>query len=449
MSRFVDVRREEAGVLLASALGFFCVLASAFVLRPIRDEIGIARGAENLPWMWTGTLAVTLLVTPLFALLVSRYPRRTFLPFTYRFFAANLVVFMLLSRTLHGDALEWMRKGFYFWFSTFNVFVVSVWWGFVADLFRLEQSRRLFGSIAVGGTLGALFGAWFTRSTVDRLGSLGIMLCSVVLLEAAAQVARRLARRIEPNAEGSAAASSSPEHRRGAEDSAKLGTAWSGMQRVIASPYMRAIAIYVLLQTLVAAFLSFEVNKLVEEGKSTAIARTVAFAQRDMWTQGMTLLFQVFLTGRLLPRLGVSATLVIQPFIAIGGMTLLAWALPEAPEPGSGFPADQARLSFALTTVVIFEAIFRATQHGFSRPARSTLFTVVDREEKYKSQSFIDTFVWRGGDTLFVWAFRGLCIDAALPAALVAGMVVPFAGLWLVLSWFLGRTQRRLAGERD
>lgn len=444
--RFVDVRGGELGALVLSTLGFFCVLASYFVLKPLRDEIGIARGTENLPYLWSGTLGVTLLLAPLFAWLVSRYPRRTFLPVTYRFFALNLIVFVVLAKTLQGDALVWTRYAFYFWVSAFNMFVVSVWWAFMADLFRLEQSRRLFGCIAVGGTLGAMLGAQFTKSTVEHLGTLGLMLCSVVLLEVAAQIARRLSGRAE--AQSPAPSTSQPSAPRAASEPLR-GNAWTGMQRVLSSPYLRAIGFYILLQTLASAFLSLQLNQLVHDAKSGAAERTAAFANRDLWTQGLTLALQLFVTGRLIPRLGVSATLVIQPFIAIAGFTLLAWALPEEAAPGGGFPADDARLEFALWTVVVFEALFRATQNGFARPARETLFTVVDREEKYTSKSFLDTFVLRGGDVLFAWAFNALRTGAALPATLVASAVIPFAGGWMVLSWFLGRAQQKLARERS
>ncbi|MBK7878358.1 MAG: MFS transporter [Planctomycetes bacterium] len=457
--RFVDVRPGEGATLLLGTLGFFCVLASYFVLKPLRDEIGIARGTENLPWLWTGTLGVTLLLAPLFAWLVSRYPRRTFLPATYRFFALNLVVFVVLARVLHGDALLWTKYAFYFWVSAFNMFVVSVWWAFMADLFRLEQSRRVFGCIAVGGTLGAIVGAAVTKSLVGEIGSFGLMLCSLGLLESAAQIARVLAKRSDAQDEtlraGAEAApreraTTAPTSGSAAAQAAKpRGNAWSGLQRVATSPYLRAIGLYIVLQTLASGFLNLQLNQLVHDAKSGAVDRTAAFADRDLWTQGLTLALQIFVTGRAIPYLGVSATLVIQPFVAIAGFTLLAWALPDEAAPGGGFPADDARLEFALWTVIVFEALFRATQNGFARPARETLFTVVDREDKYAAKSVLDTFVLRGGDVLFAWVFRLLRTEAALPAALVASAVIPFAGGWLVLSWFLGRMQQRLAGERE
>lgn len=445
----LTIRPDERAVVLLSTLTFFSVLASYFVLKPLRDEIGISRGTENLPWLWTGTLGVTLLLAPLFAWLVSRFPRRTFLPVTYRFFALNLLVFAGLSRVLSDTPLTWMRFGFYFWVSAFNMFVVSVFWAAMADLFRLEQSRRLFGFIAVGGTLGAIVGGWFTKTMVGSLGSMGLMLCSVALLELAAQCMRLLMRRVEPASATPGSPSSdtpAPPSQRGSHQ--RLGTAWSGMQRVLTSPYMRAIAVYILLQTLTSGFLDLQLNQLIHDARAGAVDRTQAFANRDIWTQVATLTLQLFVTGQLIPRLGVSGTLVIQPLITLTGFALLAWALPDDPAPGSGFTADMARLDFALWTAILFQAAFKASQNAFARPARETLFTVVDREEKYKTKSFLDTFVLRGGDVLFAWVFNGLRTGLAFPASLVAGAVIPFAGGWMVVSWLLGRAQAARARGR-
>lgn len=435
----LGVRADERGPVVLAAFTFFCLLASYFVLKPLRDEIGISRGSQNLAWLWTGTLVVTLLFAPLFAWLVSRFPRRTFLPITYRFFALNLIAFAVLGRVLEGAPRTWLGFAFYFWVSAFNMMAVSVFWAAIVDVFRLEQSRRLFGYVAVGGTLGAIGGAAFTKAQVATLGSFGLLLCSVALLEVVAQCLKRLVRRVEPSATSSATAIAGGQ---------RLGTAWSGMERVARSPYLRVIGLSILLQTLTAAFLELELNRLIEAAHSSGVDRTRAFAEREIWTQGATLALQLLVTGRLLARIGVSATLAIQPFLAVLGFALLAWALPERPEPGGGFPADIARLDFALGTAILFQAAYKAAQNAFTRPARETLFTVVDREEKYKSKSFLDTFVLRGGDVLFGWAARGMSFGLALPPSLVAGAVIPCAGLWFVVNWMLGRKQAERAGGR-
>jgi AAA family ATP:ADP antiporter len=338
---------------------------------------------------------------------------------------------------LSGDALVWSRYAFYFWLSAFNMFVVSGFWAFMADVFRLEQSRRLFGFIGVGGTLGALVGAKFTELFAASVNTYVLMLASVLLLEISARLVRVIGRNVAdrvPETVGSTPA---------------FVAAWDGLRLVLTSPYMRVIGIYILLQTLVAAALNLQVNQLISDARSSAAERTTTFANRDVYTQLATLALQLFVTGRLIAWLGVKRTLVIQPFLTFGGFALLAWVLPSSPEPGGGFPADLATLEFALWTVIGFDAVFRASQNGFARPARETLFTVVTRDEKYKAKSFLDTPVLRGGDVLFAFTFQtGLKEALKLPGALICALVVPFAGVWIFVAWLCGHVQQRIAGER-
>lgn len=443
LRRFVDVRESELGLLLGSAGAFFCVLASLFVLRPVREEIGLSRGAQNLPLLWTGTLGVTLLFAPLFAWLVTRYPPRTFLPLTYRILAANLAVFALLSQLLHGEPLVWMRFAFYFWYSASNLLVVSVFWALMADVFRSEQSGRLFGFVGVGGTLGALVGARIAASTVHELETLGLVACAIVLLELSARCVRALAQRAPDDARAHDADAASP--------SAVLrarGGAWQGLAIVARNPFVLTIGIYIALQTLVAAFLNLELNQLIERGRAAGPDRVAVFAERDFWTQVATLGLQIFVTGRIIPWFGIGAALAIQPFVAAAGFTLVTFVLPSG-STNDVFSAELVTLDFALWTTVLFAAVFSATQNGISRPSRETLFTGVDRDTKYKAKSFLDTFVWRGGDALFSWTWKLLREAAALGSATVAACIVPCAFAWLGVGWFLGRQRARQLRASD
>lgn len=443
LRRVVDVRADELGVLFGSAATFFCVLGSFFLLRPLREEIGLSRGAQNLPWLWTGTLGVTLLFAPLFAWLVSKYPPSTFLPLTYRFLAANLVVFAVLARVLHGEPLTWLNFAFYFWFSAANMLVASVFWALMADVFRQEQSRRLFGFISVGGTLGALGGAWLVKLAVHDIGALGLMAISIVLLEIAARCVRALARRL-----GAREVERAPAPRVVASPARTRNDAWEGLRIVARDPYMRAVGLYILFQTLGAAFLNLQLNYLIEDARQAGPDRVAAFADRDFWTQLATLAIQLFVTGRVLTWFGVSFALALQPFVAAAGFTLLAFVLPTDTAGGTTFPAELATLDFALWTTVLVNAAFSAAQHGISRPARESLFTVVDTDTKYKAKSFLDTFVLRGGDSLFAWVARALRENAGFAPAMLATCAVPCALAWLVTGAVLGRKQAARA-RRD
>jgi len=431
----IDLRPGELGTLLLATAAFFLVLMSYFVLRPLRDEIGIARGVENLPWLWTGTLGVTLALTPVFGWIVTRYRRASILPIAFRFFGLNMLVFALLAKTLEGAAFEGMRYAFYFWLSSFNLFVIAMFWAFMADLWRQEQSRRVFGFVAVGGTLGAALGATLTKSAVAAVGVVGLLLISAALLELATQCIRRLAPRVPSEITNEA----TPER----------ASVWRGLQLMTRNPFLAGVGLYVLLQTFVATFLELQVSSLVHDARAAGSERIAAFASRDQWTQLLTLVLQLAVTGRMLSWLGAGWTLVVQPALALTGFVLLAWALPSAAQPGSGFAAEAAALEFALVTAFVVQSVFRATQNAFARPARESLFTLVPRDEKYQAKTAIDTVVWRAGDVIFAFLRTRLPAALGLGAGGLALFVVPFAAGWIGLSWVLGRRHDAQARARD
>src|SRR5437867_1762681 len=183
LQRIIDVRPEEVRATLWSCGYFFCLLASYYILRPIRDSAGVAGGVKNLPWLFTGTMLVMLLVNPPFAALVSNLPRRRFIPLTYRFFAVNLLIFFALYKLLPETQQVWVGRAFYIWTAVFNLFVVSIFWGFMADAFNSGQGKRLFGFIGVGGTVGGIVGSAITASLVKGVGPAGLLLVSAALLE--------------------------------------------------------------------------------------------------------------------------------------------------------------------------------------------------------------------------------------------------------------------------
>lgn len=417
LRRAVDVRPHEVRALLWSFGYFFCLLCSYYILRPLRDEMGIAGGVRNLQWLFTGSFVAMLLAVPLFGAIVARLPRRRFVPLAYRFFMVNILIFFLLLSL--DIATVQVARAFFIWVSLFNLFVVSVFWSLMADLFRSGQARRLFGFIAAGGSAGALLGPALTASLAVPLGPVNLLLISVVFLEIAVQCVNRLWR-AAPASDGAEAAP-----RAAPSDETIGGSVFAGITEVLRSPYLLGICLYILLYTTTSTFLYFQQAHIVAGAFDDPAERTRVFALIDLCVGLLTLLIQCFLTGRIMPRLGVGPTLGFLPLLTLLGFAALAVA------PG-------------LVALVSFQATRRAANFAISRPAREVLFTVIGPEQKYKAKNFIDTAVYRGGDAVSGWAFAGLS-GLGLGLSAIALVTLPIAALWLALSLRLGRRQERLA----
>jgi AAA family ATP:ADP antiporter len=435
----VDVKPEEVGALLLSCAYYFFVLASYYILRPIRDEVAVFSGVRTLPFLFTGTLILMLVAHPPFAALVSKLPRKKFVSITYRFFAANLLVFFALLKWAPESANIWIGRSFYWWVSVFNLFVVSVFWAFMADVFRNEQGKRMFGFMAMGGTLGAIVGAATTASLVELIGPVYLILISVVLLELAVWCVQALSGR------STAAGRSSPEesgirvgglpetepgrgYTAAAESSADEpigGGVLAGFVQVFRSPYLLGICVYMLLYTIIATFLYFQQTAIVQETISDRAVRTAFFAKIDLAVNVLAIFTQAFLTGRFIKWLGVALTLAILPAICVLGFTGLGlWPF--------------------LGVLVVFQTLRRAGNYAVARPTREILYTVVTREEKYKAKNIIDTFVYRGGDQVGAW-FYGAMLWLGVGMSALAFLAVPVCGVWLLVGYWLGRRQEVLA----
>jgi AAA family ATP:ADP antiporter len=421
-----NLRPGELRVFLLSATTFFCVLSSYYVLRPIREAVGLEGGVDNLFWFYLGTLTGTLLLSPLFAWLVSRYPRRVFVPLAYRFLLLNLALFWLLFTFLPEGRRLGLIAVFFIWVSVFNVFIVSVFWALMADLFRSEQGKRLFGFIGVGGTLGGIVGAAITANLAGLVGPINLFFVSMVLLEAACRAVRGLTRASKGAFAVEPAAGSPPES---GPEPAPAGprAALQGITLVLRSSYLGGICLYIFLFTISSTFVYFTQARIVEASLADRVSRTEFFGTIDLWVNVATLAVQLFLTGRILPALGVGLTLGILPLVTGLGFTALG-------------------LAPSLVAVALFQVVRRSTNYSLARPAREVLYTVVSREEKYKAKNFIDTFVYRGGDAVGAVAQRLLHAHSPGTGS-VALLMVPLAALWLVVGLLLGRRQRRLAGE--
>lgn len=402
---------ERRAALWAFAY-FFFLLCSYYVLRPVRDAMGIAAGVESLHWAFTGTFLAMLAAVPLYGAAVARLPRRRLLPAVYGFFILNLVLFAALLETRLAPAA--VARSFFIWLSVFNLFVVSVFWSFMADLFSNAQARRLFGFIAAGGTAGALLGPSLTALLAGTVPVGGLLLIAAALLATAMVCMGALLREAhDARVSGETAAGTG-------------GGVWAGLGELLRSRYLLGIAAYVWLYTTVGTFLYFEQAHIVAGAVAGTAAQTRLFALMDLGVNLLALLGQLLLTHRLIAALGLPATLA-----AIPGALLLGFAaLAAAP---------------VLAVLVAVQVLRRAGNYALAKPAREVLFTVVSREERYKAKSVIDTLVYRGGDALSAWLFAGLT-SLGLGLGAMALLALPLTGLWLLSGLWIGRRQERLRG---
>jgi AAA family ATP:ADP antiporter len=414
----VSVKDEELSpVLMASAYGF-CILLSYYILRPVRDEISSAdRG--NLQILWTVVFLVMVFVAvPLYSAVVSRFSRGVFIPLANRFFASNLLIFFGVLYLLPESARPWIDRVFYVWTSVFALFVVTVFWGFIVDLFSTEQGRRVFGFIAVGSSLGGIAGSFITASFAEIVPPFVLLLISVIPLEAAAWLAILLHRR-----------SGLPTVATRREESEPVrGTAFSGMKVVFQSSYLSLILLFIVLMTFASTVLYYQQADLIRDAFPVdRAARTAFYAKIDLAVNVITIFTQAFLVAHIIRRIGIGLSLALIPLLAMLGFLGLGV-----------YPL--------LVVLVVFQVLYRAGRYAISRPSREVLFTVVGREERYKSKAFIDAGGYRGGDLVTAWLYTGL---AALGLSLgaIALVAVPVAAVWAGTGLVLGRMQERSAGE--
>lgn len=406
----LNVRKEEWPAVVWSFLYFFSLLSGYYVLRPVRDEMGILGGIKNLPWMFTGTFLGMLATMPLFGAAAARFPRHVLVPAIYGFVISNLLFFFFAMHLGWAPAL--VAKAFFVWLSVINYFMVSVFWSFMSDLYESEQAKRLFPVIAAGGSLGAFIGPLITAALVKRIGIASLFLVSAGLFVCAIFCVRSLLHWAGAHSRG--------ERQRG---EAVGGGIFSGLTLAVANPYLLAIAGYILLLQVLGTFFYLEQTQIVSKTIASSTERTQLFAQLDLAVNALTLLLQVFITGRLVLSLGLATCLVLLPlFGGLGLTTVGLWP--------------------TLWVVAAASVVRRATEFAISKPAREVLFTVVTREERYKAKNVIDTLVSRGGDALSGWAHSGLQSLGAT-TSLLAFSSLPAAVAMIGVGLYLGRAHDR------
>jgi len=422
----VGARPGEGAVLVWATTYYFLVLCAYYVIRPIRDDMGAASGAENLAWLFTGTMVGMLLVHPLYTSLVSKLKRRQFIGWTYRFFILNLVVFYAIFRAVDASQAVWVGRVFFIWTSIFNLFVVSVFWSLLTDVFRPGQGKRLFGVVAVGGTVGAMLGASITTGLVGLMGPLNLMLVSALILELAVRASHVLdkaeaAMRLSDDGSDNAAVSSGESTSNAASSEAVIGGGMlDGIKHILSSPYLLGIASLILFYTISSTFLYFQQVDVVARtfGEDRA-ARTQVFGAMDIAVNALTLLAQLFVTGRFIKWLGVGAALAFLPLVTLIGFGVMGFAP-------------------TLAVLVVFQVARRAGNFAIQRPAREALFTVLGRSDKYKAKNFSDTFVYRLGDQVGAWSYTWMGVFGLGLSGLAFSMV-PLSLAWLALAGWLGR----------
>ncbi|HET7364304.1 MAG TPA: MFS transporter [Burkholderiales bacterium] len=408
LARVVAVRPEEVRALLWSFAYFFCLLASYYILRPLRDEMGVAGGVKNLQWLFTATFLTMLAAVPCYGALVARVPRRRFIPLVYHFFVANLAFFWLALELGVDRAL--VARVFFVWISVFVLFAVSVFWSFMADIYASEQAKRLYGFIAAGGSAGALAGPAITIGLAKMIGVVHLVVVAAVLLELAVLCAAQL----------------EPKQQAAQQSTVSLGGgALDGLKMICRSPYIAGITLWVAMLSVIATFLYFEQAAIVAAASDDPAVRTRIFATVDLAVGVLTLAVQFLATGKLIERYGVGPALALVPVVFAGGFAVLA-ATP------------------VLAVVITFQALQRTANFAISNPAREVLFTVLARDEKYKAKNVIDSVAVRGADAAGGWLVAGLRA-LGMQARELALCAIGIAAAGLALSLALGRAQGRRA----
>lgn len=397
---------------------FFFVLACYYVLRPVRDEMGIRSGVGNLPWLFTGTFIASVVIAPIYAALVAKLKRATFIPLVYGFLILNILAFwgLLTSNAFAAQT----AVVFFVWITVFAVFAVSVFWSFMADLFSADQAKRLYPFIAAGGSLGGFAGSATVTGLATVIGPANLLGLAALLLTLALVCALGLERQglVKPAGETASKAGDQAE-------GAAVGGGWlGGVATILRSPFLGGITLWVLLLSLANGFAYFMQAQIISDANLDSARRTQIFGAIDLAANIAIPLLQLTVTGVLLRRVGVGPTLALVAVVALAGFLSLA-AMPM------------------LAVVIAMQIAYRASGFALSNPAREALWPVVSREEKYKAKNVIDNAVFRGGDVATGWLYKLLAEGLAMGMAGIALIGAVVAGGWIALSLGLGRAHAR------
>ena len=438
--RFIgELADHERAVYRHGACLFALVLASYYMLRPIREQISATYGVKNLSWLFAATFGVMLVAIPLYALLVGKYHRRKLVPSIYLFFISNLLIFWGVMKfgpewaeSYFGEGAAalvdlWSARCMYIWISVYGLFVVSFFWSIIGDMLSTSQGRKLFGVVAGGGTVGQLLGSQTAKLLAGRLGVENLLLVPAGLLLVGLFVYQVLERKHQKYVASAATAKSGK---------ATGGNPFAGFTAIFKSRYLLAIAAFGMFLAICGSTIYFQQSEIVDaayQSLSDAEAKTAKteyFAEIDFYVGIVTLCFQWIIVGRLMRKCGLAFTLAILPIVYVVGIVSLS-------------------LSPTLAVLAVISVIGRAAEYGILNPSREVLFTSVNREDRYKAKSFIDTIVRRGGDAAVGNVYSGLREGAKLAMTTLSWMVVPLAVIWVGLAFFIGAENKRISAKTN
>lgn len=460
-------------MLLAQLYGF-CLMCAYGLLKPLRDDLAVQCGFRNLPWLWLGTLVVTLVMLPPYWRLVAALPRRRVVAWVNRCVALSLVGFFALFRgesltrfklndvawiDVTFDGVAWLHGGLlalplvplalYVWISVFNLLVLSLFWSVMADRHDADEGKRLFGPIAIGITVGAITGSIVVLQFADELKTYGLLLVSAALLELATWTGRRVAGDAAPLAT-----------KRGAGAGGVVRRWLAGFAAVGRSPYLAGLIGYQFLSIAAATAVYTQRTELMGTSGLDREQRTAFNGWNDFATQSVALLLQALVASRLLKRAGVGVALAIQMVVAIVGFGAIGLAV----DGGGTIAADAGwrsllwlpagALPIGLGSILLFSVVLKGVEYGLSKPSRETLFTVVTREEKYQAKSLIDTGLYRAFDQVTIFGTNWLRVAPTADSSFGLGLALstcaftmaPIMGIGVVIAWWLGREHARRAG---
>jgi AAA family ATP:ADP antiporter len=414
LTRVLGIRRDEFAPVAWSFAYFFCLLSAYYMLRPVREAMAIVGGTENIPWLFTGTFIVMIMATPVFGWVASRFPRKTFLPWVYYFFICNIMIFFAVFSYSDTHELNqvWIARSFFVWLSVFNLFVVSVFWSFMADIYSKEQCRRLFGVITAGGSTGAFLGGIITGLLVVPIGFKNLLPMSAGLLLVAVFCVYRLRRWTALREKG--ASQNDIE-----TDTALGGSALEGIRRVFTSPYFSAIAMALVLANFLGGVMYFYMAEMVSLEYPTTDEQTRVFALLNTLTTAFSFVGQLLVVRHSVRRFGVGTTLAVMPLIAVIGFAVLA-------------------INPTFIVLAALQVFMRSVGFGLTKPTSDMLYSVVSPEARYKAKNFIDTAVYRGADVASIWTIKVMSV-IGMGLGAVSLICVPLAIAWASLSLWIGR----------